>query len=86
MPIYEYECEQGHRFEEIQKFSDAHIESCECGAACKRLLSASSFALKGEGWSNDGYTKGAVENDFQRTAQKTKNQILREHYDYDAPT
>jgi putative FmdB family regulatory protein len=53
MPIYEYECEAcGHRFEAIQKFSDAPLADCpECGkSALKKLLSASAFHLKGGGW------------------------------------
>ena len=28
-----------------------------CGAPCHRLLSKSSFVLKGGGWSGDGYAK-----------------------------
>ena len=33
MPLYEYECAaSGHRFERIQKFSDAPVEECpSCG-------------------------------------------------------
>lgn len=58
MPIYEYACRAcGHEMEIRQKFSDAPLTDCPaCGtAALERLVSASSFALKGSGWYADGY-------------------------------
>ncbi|MFA5353044.1 MAG: FmdB family zinc ribbon protein [Thermodesulfovibrionales bacterium] len=52
MPIYEYECIQcGKNHEIIQKFSDAPIEKCpDCGGQLKKLISNTSFVLKGTGW------------------------------------
>lgn len=52
MPIYEYRCNKcGKEFEEWQKFSDPPVESCpECGGKSSRLISHSSFVLKGTGW------------------------------------
>jgi putative FmdB family regulatory protein len=52
MPIYEYCCEKcGREFEEWQKFSDDPVEQCEeCGGRTRRLISHSSFVLKGTGW------------------------------------
>jgi len=52
MPIYEYQCQScGQEFEEWQKFSDAPIEKCrQCGGKANRLISQSSFILKGSGW------------------------------------
>ncbi len=53
MPIYEYKCDDcGHVFETIQKFSDSPLTDCpDCGKpALKKLLSASAFHLKGNGW------------------------------------
>lgn len=53
MPIYEYRCEQcGHECEKMQRMSDAPAKDCP---ACKkpglkRLVSASRFQLKGQGW------------------------------------
>ena len=59
MPIYEYECEKcGHRFEKIQKFSDAPIESCEkCGGPVHKMQSAPAFQFKGTGWYVTDYAK-----------------------------
>jgi putative FmdB family regulatory protein len=52
MPIYEYRCEScGKEFEEWQKFSDAPVEQCgDCGGHTRRLISQSTFVLKGTGW------------------------------------
>jgi putative FmdB family regulatory protein len=59
MPLYEYECEAaGHRFEVIQKFSDAPIDKCRvCGAPVHKLQSAPAFHLKGTGWYATDYAK-----------------------------
>ena len=60
MPIYEYEClAKGHRFEELQKLSDRPLSKCKvCGGKVKKLISTSSFQLKGSGWGKDGYGNG----------------------------
>lgn len=53
MPIYEYRCEACGEFQEaIQKMSDAPLRLCKsCGKeALERVLSKTSFVLKGSGW------------------------------------
>ncbi len=52
MPIYEYECtECGKTMEALQKFSDDPLTSCElCSGKLRKLISNSSFHLKGTGW------------------------------------
>jgi putative FmdB family regulatory protein len=52
MPIYEYECTQCGRVEEIfQKFSDKPLTKCKkCSGKLHKLISQSSFHLKGTGW------------------------------------
>jgi putative FmdB family regulatory protein len=52
MPIYEYECtECDHVTEAIQKFSDRPLTRCKsCGGKLHKLISHSSFHLKGSGW------------------------------------
>ena len=63
MPVYEYRCEScGKDSEAIQKFSDAPLTDCElCGTkgALKKLISKSSFALKGSGWYTTDYKKSS---------------------------
>jgi putative FmdB family regulatory protein len=58
MPVYEYSCKAcGHEFEREQRISDAPIKKCpSCGALkARRLISRTSFVLKGGGWYNDLY-------------------------------
>jgi putative FmdB family regulatory protein len=59
MPIYEYQCKKcGHRFEKIQKFSDAMVKKCpECGGRVEQLLSAPAVQFKGSGWYVTDYAK-----------------------------
>ncbi len=52
MPLYEYQCDAcAHRFEVIQKFSDAPIDVCpKCGGAVSKLLSSPAIQFKGSGF------------------------------------
>ena len=52
MPIYEYECTKCGRIEEAwQKFSDQPLETCKyCSGKLHKIISQSSFHLKGTGW------------------------------------
>ena len=51
MPIYEYECQVGHRFERRQSFHDEPLRECvECGQPARRLLSPAGIIFKGSGW------------------------------------
>ena len=65
MPIYEYQCDLcDHRFEKIQKFSDEPLKDCpECSKpSLMKLVSASSFRLKGGGWYETDFKTGAKKN------------------------
>lgn len=59
MPIYEYQCENcGKEFEEWQKFSDPPVDHCpDCGGHSRRLISQSTFVLKGTGWYVTDYAR-----------------------------
>jgi putative FmdB family regulatory protein len=59
MPLYEYQCDAcGHRFEVIQKFSDAPLEACpKCAAAVRKLLSSPAVHFKGGGWYVTDYSR-----------------------------
>jgi len=52
MPIYEYECKKcGHQTEVMQKFSDPPMAECDmCCGKMRKLISSSTFHLKGSGW------------------------------------
>lgn len=57
MPIYEYECKKcGRMLEAYQKFADRPLNKCkECSGKLQRLISHSTFHLKGTGWYSTDY-------------------------------
>ena len=59
MPLYEYQCDAcAHRFEVIQKYSDAPIDVCpKCGGAVVKLLSSPAIQFKGTGWYITDYAR-----------------------------
>ena len=75
MPLYEYQCDAcGHRFETIQKFSDAPLTECpKCGGAIRKLQSAPAFQFKGSGWYITDYARkdSAASSDGAATEGKT---------------
>lgn len=79
MPVYEYQCTAcQHEFEREQRISEAAIKKCpKCGKAkAKRLISRTSFVLKGGGWYGDLYAsqKPASESkDKSETAPAAKS-------------
>ncbi|MBT8374999.1 MAG: zinc ribbon domain-containing protein [Deltaproteobacteria bacterium] len=52
MPIYEYQCTKCGKIKEaIQNFSDKPLTKCNhCSGKLHKLISQSSFHLKGTGW------------------------------------
>ncbi len=60
MPIYEYACSQCGKLNEVlQKVTDPAPEVCDgCGArsTLSRVVSRTSFVLKGGGWYSDLYS------------------------------
>jgi putative FmdB family regulatory protein len=59
MPVYEYLCKAcDHEFEREQRISDKPLKKCPaCGSMkAKRLISRTSFILKGGGWYSDLYS------------------------------
>lgn len=60
MPLYEYKCKKcGHRFEEIQQYSDKPIKRCpKCKkGTVEKLLSAPAVMFKGSGWYVTDYAR-----------------------------
>ena len=64
MPIYEYECTScSHVFEIFQRMTEDPLRTCpECSGSLKKLMSRSSFQLKGGGWYADGYSSASCNN------------------------
>jgi putative FmdB family regulatory protein len=58
MPIYEYRCERGHTFEEMQRMTDDPLASCStCGAPVQRVFHPVAVHFKGSGFYNTDYGK-----------------------------
>ena len=69
MPIYEYACPKCRRsFEEwLRSSDDAETQPCpDCGTPSARVLSNTSFILKGGGWFASSYGHG-TSNVFDKT-------------------
>lgn len=60
MPIYEYRCTSCEEvFEVMQRVGDRRKRTCEsCGGKLEKLVSRTSFQLKGGGWFDQGYGGG----------------------------
>lgn len=59
MPIYEYGCDAcGKVLEVMQKFSDEPLKTCpDCSGQLTKLISRTSFQLKGTGWYVTDYAR-----------------------------
>lgn len=59
MPIYEYQCSKcSEVFEAFQKITDDPLTECKfCQGQVEKLISQSSFQLKGTGWYLTDYAK-----------------------------
>lgn len=57
MPIYEYKCRKcGRQFEAFQGITEPELKNCKfCKGRVSKLVSLSSFALKGSGWYTTDY-------------------------------
>ena len=75
MPVYEYECPACEKvFEVQQRMTDDPLSSCpDCGGAVTKLISMSSFHLKGGGWYADGYSGGTAKKEEKKPAKKVES-------------
>ncbi len=90
MPIYEYQCPNcRHTFEEWVRLADAHgQEPCpKCGAPSPRIMSHTSFVLKGGGWyvSDYGYRKGVKEDGAPSAAGAASSETASSRTSASAP-
>ncbi len=63
MPLYEYKCNECNKtFEVLQKISEEPMSEClYCRGSVEKLVSTSSFHLKGSGWYVTDYkNKGSM--------------------------
>lgn len=58
MPIYEYFCARCGEFEVTQRITEEPLKRCPtCRGKVRKLISASSFHLKGSGWYLTDYAR-----------------------------
>lgn len=68
MPIYEYQCQKCGTFETTQRITEEPLSKCPtCKGKVKKLISNTSFQLKGTGWYVTDYARKGKE------APKTEN-------------
>ena len=56
MPVYEFECADGHITEDLVSMGTKHVKCHKCNKKAKKIISPCSFELKGGGWYADGYS------------------------------
>jgi putative FmdB family regulatory protein len=79
VPIYEYQCTKcGEVFEAFQKITDEPLTHCKfCNSRVEKLISHSSFQLKGSGWYLTDYARRSSSSAMDKpkgseTAEKTE--------------
>lgn len=74
MPIYEYKCSECGVFEVTQRITEDPLEECPtCQGEVRKLISNTSFQLKGTGWYITDYGRGKGDNGDKRETNGTKD-------------
>jgi putative FmdB family regulatory protein len=82
MPIYEYHCGRCGEFEAMQRISDKQLTRCPaCRGKVTKLISSTSFHLKGSGWyatdyarKQDGADAGGKKSDEKKVDEKKSDE------------
>jgi putative FmdB family regulatory protein len=80
MPIYEYECTKCKEHLEImQKITEDPLSECPtCGGNIKRLISNTSFILKGTGWYATDYASNRGNGERSKDPSPAKTEKSKE--------
>ena len=85
MPIYEYECQKCGAFEATQRITDKPLGKCPTckGKKLKKLISNTSFQLKGTGWYITDYARKGKNGDAKsdegsKSSTESKNESKSE--------
>jgi putative FmdB family regulatory protein len=82
VPIYEYQCTNcGRTVEEMQRITDEPMQKCPfCKGKLRRLISLTSFQLKGTGWYVTDYKDNGKRAQTKKPAEKPpkKKEIKRD--------
>jgi putative FmdB family regulatory protein len=70
MPIYEYRCDRGHKFEVMQKMTDEPVSSCTtCEAPVQRVFHPVAVHFKGKGFYNTDYGTRRRNRELERSGK-----------------
>ncbi|HEY7714406.1 MAG TPA: zinc ribbon domain-containing protein [Candidatus Binatia bacterium] len=79
MPIYEYKCDKCGTFEATQRITDKALAKCPaCKGKVKKLISNTSFQLKGSGWYITDYARKGKSGDGKGDKAETKSESKTE--------
>lgn len=74
MPIYEYKCQKCGTFETTQRITDKPLAKCPtCKGKVRKLISNTSFQLKGTGWYVTDYARKGKSEDGKSDTSKTES-------------
>ena len=74
MPTYEYRCEHCGDFEEAQRITNPSRSRCpQCKRKVRRLISSTSFQLKGSGWYVTDYARAGEGNGTKKDGGRDSN-------------
>ena len=78
MPIYDYRCTNGHRFEVLQRIVDDPLTECEvCGAPAVRVLHPVAIHFKGSGFYSTDYGRGKKSASAERAESAAESKPRR---------
>jgi putative FmdB family regulatory protein len=74
MPIYEYQCQKCGTIEVTQRITEKTLAKCPtCKSKVKRLISNTSFQLKGTGWYVTDYARKGQSNGESKSDSSSKS-------------
>ena len=74
MPIYEYHCQKCGTFEVTQRITEKSLGKCPtCKGKVKKLISNTSFQLKGTGWYVTDYARKGQNGASSKDDSKAKS-------------
>ena len=87
MPIYEYQCAKCGTFELTQRITEKALSKCPtCKGKVKKLISNTSFQLKGTGWyitdyarkgTSDGKSESSSKNASESSTESKKSESTK---------
>jgi putative FmdB family regulatory protein len=79
MPIYEYQCQKCGQFEVTQRITEKPLGKCPtCKGKVKKLISNTSFQLKGTGWYVTDYARKGQQNGDAKSSSDSKSEAKTE--------